>query len=378
MKKLYMVLLAMVMTTMFVISPVYATEKAEAATATYTTEKDSEKIYFPLTNVWTASLTLPMNYKSGDMGGKNFYYIGAPSVGLNYGESYKLEFDKTIVNAKKVKDEYGRTHIVVAPKKKGSTTLKVVVYKTGFNKVTFTTKIKVTDKSLDWNDVSVKDIYKIEFNSTKKGNLPEYTKLFLFEINKERTSILLSDRYTTAYELKVAEETIKLLSGTTNKTTTLPILTVDEKVQEIADKRAKQLAKTGKLDNHEGLEEILDESGDEYGDISLGEVIVGPVKSFKNPVELVKVYKNSPLHWAQLMYAKNVHIGVSCLKADNGQLLNVTNPASHATDEVWSKVLELDKKYEYLMTPEEREYYGVDDLYDEDYEEFIDEYEWSI
>lgn len=379
MKKLYTIILTMLMALTFVISPLYATETVEAATASYTTEKDNNKIYFPLNTSWTSSLKLPLNYSKGTLGGKKFYDLNTPLTAVGYGETYKLSFDSKIINAKTtLSKSTGKTHIIVSPVKKGKTTLKVTITKSGFNKVVFSTTVVVTDKELDWTTVTVSDIYKTEFSKTKEGYLPEYTKLFLFELNKYRTQVSIKEKVgESAYELKIAEETVKIMNKTNKVTKTLTTLIIDKEMQDLSDLRMKKLIKLGKSDNHAGFDKLIEDSADHQG-YYIAEVL-STSTVFKRADLIMDAYKASTRHWAVLTDFKVNAVGTACFKTKSGKLMNVTMTGVYFSDGMAEKILEMESKYEYLMTPSEREYYGVDDTPEIDtYEEYSDDYDWSI
>lgn len=382
MKKLNIILLTMVITVMFVISPLYATEAVEAATATYTTEKDSEKIYFPLNRYWTNTLKLPLNYRSGSIGGKTFYELGCPIISKGYNESYKFSYNTKLINVKSVYDKTTeKTHIVVAPKSKGTTVLKITVTKDGFNKVVFSTKITVTSKELDWNEQDIKDIYRTEFSSKKSGVMPEYSKLFLYDLNKERKEIKLADEYNTPYTLKLAEETIKLINQT--KTTPKTVLDVksDKLMDVIAKERVSQLVKAGKIDNHEGFADIL-ENTNEYSDYYVSETLYSS-NSFSDINSMMEGYIRSTSHWNVLSDYKVNLVSSYTFKTSKGKLINVTVVGVKLDDAIGGQILDFESEYEYLMNEKEKEEYGIEESYD-DYEDYDDsdgayyDYDWDI
>ncbi|QHQ60195.1 hypothetical protein Ana3638_04885 [Anaerocolumna sedimenticola] len=380
MKKLYMILLAMVLVIMGVISPLYATE-AQAATKVYVTESNKDKLYFPMHKIWSSEIKIPLKYNAGTLGGKTFYDMSYAMLSTGYKEVYTFTYDKKVITVKTEENKStGRKHIVVSPKKMGTTTLKIKISHPQFNAVTLTTKITITDKELNWKYANIKDKYKQEYDSVKSGILNEQTKLFLFELNKERSTISLKERYkSSAYEFKLAQETIKLHNNLTEDPECMNTLKVGNKVfDKIAKQRMSQLTKLNKMDNHEGLDELLaDKFYDAY---MIGETLCQSTV-FRYPSDIVKSYKGSPLHWGQLTDVNSNYISAYTFKTNNGTMINVAIPGTDFlvnNVDVSTDSLNLWEKYAYLMTPEEREYYGVDDIYDEEYEEYTDEYDWSI
>lgn len=378
MKRLYMLILSMVIVLTGVVSSLYATE-AEAATSAFKTEANDSKIYFPLNGQWTTNLKLPVKYNKGTLGGKTFYDLNTPLTAVGYSEVYKLEYDKKIVNIKAILNKStNKTHIVVSPVKKGSTTLKVNITKSGFNKVVFTTKITVTDRELDWTTVPITDIYKTEFTKSESGYLPEYTKLTLFELNKHRTQITIKDKVgSSAYEIKVAEESVKIMNNLSENPTNLVALKLDEEMQELADMRMKQLIKLGKSDNHDGYNKLIENSAN-YKGYFIAEVLCTGF-SYRQPGSIMEAYKRSTAHWAILSDLRVNYVGLASFKTKDGKLMNITMTGTYYEEGMAEKILSLESEYEYLMTPEERDYYGINDLFDDyDNENSSDDYDWSI
>ena len=367
MKKLYMMLLTMVLVVMSLATPLYATQGGTSATA-FSTQDSKDKIYFRMKGSWDSDLKLPIKYNQGTLGGANFYDMGHVILGEGYNEKYELTFNQNTVTAKIVdNEETGRKHLVVAPKKKGATTLTVKVSHPEFNTVTLNTKVTVTDKVLDWTSTPIVDKYRQEYNSVKTGILIENTKLFIFELNKERSAIKLSDVYKDSkYGMKVAEETIKLLTGGKSTPTSMHILKSGHKAMDnLAKLRVQELSIANEHDDHEGLYTILETRV--YDDYNMGETLLQS-KNFRHPEGLVKGYKSSPLHWAQLTSNRYNHIVAYTFKSNNGTLLNVSIPfADYIVEgvDVIGAIVDLSSKWANLMTEEEKEYYGDYSIFDE-------------
>lgn len=360
MKKLYMILLTMMMTMMFVISPLYATETVEAATATYTTEKDSNKIYFPWNGRAEDKINLPLDYKYGTVVGKNYYSTYPIISKTSVNPKVSITFNKTIVDVKTSVSEEG-TVLAIRPKKVGKTTVKVKFVKEGFNTYTKSIVVSVTKKKTKLSSVLGKgtNVYENEYKKTESGILKENTKLFLAEINAERQSIKLMDYAKgSKYRYTVLNETNKLLNNTSEDYDVLPSIKLDKVLGEVVTQRFEQLLKKGKLDNHEGFEEIVRKS-DKFDEYILHEVL-NLVGGYSSPRGLVESYKGSRQHWSRLIEANSNIAGTVCFKTTSGSTINVTISGYEVPEDIGDEILELDFKYEHLMTPEERNYYGVD------------------
>lgn len=380
MKKLYTILLTMVIALTFVISPLYATEIVEAATATYTTEKDSNKVYFNWKSRVEDKVTLPLDYKLGPKATKNYYETEAIVCSSKVNPGITLDYDKKIVDVKTVKSHEG-TRLLIKPKKVGKTTVKATFKSKGFNTYTKSISVVVSKAKtkLAITFSKGRNIYETEYDSIKEGFLKESTKLFWVELNAERAAINLRDYVNnSAYEYAVLNEKIKLINNSKIDYKTLPEFKSNSVFQDLTKERYSQLLKLGMSDKHAGFYELASDS--KYDDYIINEVIT-LTGGYASPYDMVESYKGSKLHWGKLTNPMSYAVYTVCFKTKAGATMNVTNSGAYFNPELTDELLNVDSKYEYLMTPEERDYYGVDGTdYDdsEDYQDSLDDNGWSI